>query len=421
MSASDRAPAPAAAGAAAAAFPVEAVRARFPALREAGDRVIFADNAAGAQVPDEVVEGVRAHLAGQNVQRGGRYAASLAVDRKILETRTALAEFVNAAGPEEIVFGLNATNLIRTVVDALRPRLRPGDELVVTELDHEANVGPWIRLERDGVKPRFWKVRDGEARLDFDDLRDLLRGGRVRAVALPLASNACGRVVDVARAASMAREAGALTFVDAVHYGPHGPIDARALGADCLAFSGYKIFGPHAGFLWGRGETLRWLTPARESFIPANAPDAYEAGTQTFEGIAGLGAAMAYLRSLDPAGTLAGAMARIRAYERGLSAALVRGLAAVPGLSILGDPDPAHADQRVPTVSFRIEGVPAAERIVERLAGLGIQARDGHMYAPRLLAAAGFDPEAGVARVSLCHYNTTSEIDRILAAVRQLG
>jgi selenocysteine lyase/cysteine desulfurase len=238
-------------------------------------------------------------------------------------------------------------------------------------------------------------------------------------VALPLASNATGRIVDVARAASMAREAGALTFVDAVHYGPHGPIDARALGADCLAFSGYKIFGPHAGFLWGRGETLRWLLPARDFFIPADPPYAYEAGTQTYEGIAGLGAAMAYLRSLDPAGSLAGAMARVRAYERGLATVLVRGLAAVPGLKILGDPDPAHVEERVPTVSFRIEDV-SADRIVEHLAGLGIQARDGHMYAPRLLAAAGFDPEPGVARVSLCHYNTTSEIDRILAALRQL-
>ncbi len=401
-----------------AAFPVEELRARFPALRRAGDRLVYADNAAGAQVPDEVVEAVRGHLVGRNVQRGGRYAASVAVDRMIHETRAALAEFVNAASPDEIVFGLNATSLIRTAGEALRPGLRPGDEVVVTSLDHEANIGPWIRLERDGVTPRIWGVHGPDARLDLEDLRGLLRGGRVRVVALPLASNACGRVVDVAAAAALAREAGALTFVDAVHFGPHGPIDARALGVDFLAFSGYKIFGPHMGFLWGRGEALRALSPAREFFIPAEPPYAFEAGTQTFEGIAGLGGAMAYLRSLDPAGTLSGAMALIRDYERALSAALLRGLAEMGGVPVLGDADPARAAERVPTISFRMEGATPA-RIVERLAEEGIQARDGHMYAPRLLEAAGIDTETGVVRVSLCHYNTTGEVDRILAALRR--
>jgi cysteine desulfurase family protein (TIGR01976 family) len=400
------------------ALPVEELRARFPALRRAGDRLIFADNAAGAQVPDEVVEAVRGHLVGRNVQRGGRYAASIAVDHVIHETRAALAEFVNAASPDEIVFGLNATSLIRAVAEAMRPGLRPGDEVVVSLLDHEANIGPWIRLERDGVAPRFWGVRGPDARLDLEELRGLLRGGRVRVVALPLASNACGRIVDVAAASALAREAGTLTFVDAVHFGPHGPIDARALGVDFLAFSGYKIFGPHMGFLWGRADALRALSPAREFFIPAEPPYAFEAGTQTFEGIAGIGGAMAYLRSLDPAGSLPGAMARVRAHERGLSAALLRGLAELEGVSVLGDADPARAGERVPTVSFRMEGADPS-RIVERLAEEGIQARDGHMYAPRLLEAAGIDTGSGVVRLSLCHYNTTGEIDRVLAALRR--
>jgi cysteine desulfurase family protein (TIGR01976 family) len=400
-------------------FPVRALRARFPALREAGERLLFADNAAGAQVPDEVVEAVRGHLVGRNVQRGGRYPLSLEVDRAIATTRVALVAFVNASSPDEILFGLNASNLVRTIAGSMRAGLGAGDEVVVTELDHEANIGPWLRLERDGVRPRFWRAHGREARLDLDELRDLLRGGRVRVVAVTLASNVTGRIVDVAAVARLAREAGARTFVDAVHMGPHGRIDARALGVDFLAFSGYKIFGPHAGFLWGRAEVLRALRPAREYFIPEEAPHAFEGGTQNFEGIVGLGAAMAYLASLGTDGSVAAGMERIRAYERGLAAELVRGLASVPGLSILGEPDPSRTEERVPTVSFRIGAVDPA-RVVEGLAARGIQARDGHMYAPRLLRAAGIDPEPGVVRVSLCHYNTADEAHRIVEALRSV-
>ncbi|HSQ60365.1 MAG TPA: cysteine desulfurase-like protein [Acidobacteriota bacterium] len=412
-------------------------RRRFAALRDPSAPVFF-DNAAGAQVPDEVVAAVREHLERRNVQRGGRYDRSRAVDATILAARRRLAAFLNAAAPEEIVFGLNSTSLMRTVAEAIRPRLSPGDRVVVTELDHEANVGPWLRLERSGVEPLWWRVRGGaEARLELEDLEALLREGRVRLVALPLASNTSGRIVEVAAAARLARAHGAWTFVDAVHFGPHGPIDAAALGADFLAFSGYKIFGPHAGFLWGRREILDSLEPAREPFIPPTAPHAYEGGTQNFEGIAGLSGAMHYLASAgadeapepfdaercEPAdaaalgGALRRAMTRVRAYETELGARLLQALVSVPGVSILGDPDPARVASRVPTVSFTISGeTPAA--VVDRLAAAGIQSREGHMYAPRLLRAAGFDPAAGVARVSLCHYNTVEEIDRLAAALR---
>jgi cysteine desulfurase family protein (TIGR01976 family) len=414
-------------------------RRRFAALRDPAAPVFF-DNAAGAQVPDEVVSAVREHLERRNVQRGGRYDRSRAVDAAILAARRRLAAFLNAAAPEEIVFGLNSTSLMRTVAEAIRPKLSPGDRVIVTELDHEANVGPWLRLERSGVEPRWWRVRGGaEARLDLEDLDAILREGRVRVVALPLASNTSGRIVDVAEAARLARAHGAWTFVDAVHFGPHGPIDAAALGADFLAFSGYKIFGPHIGFLWGRRELLDSLEPAREHFIPPTAPYAYEGGTQNFEGIAGLSGAMEYLASADaeeargpvaaercePAdaaalgGALRRSMARVREYETGLAARLLSVVASVPGVAILGDPDPARVASRVPTVSFTIEGATSAA-IVDRLAAAGIQAREGHMYAPRLLRAAGIDPDAGVARVSLCHYNTSEEIDRLAAALRGL-
>ncbi|HTL99758.1 MAG TPA: cysteine desulfurase-like protein [Candidatus Omnitrophota bacterium] len=392
-------------------FPVDALRARFPALREAGDREIFFDNAAGAQVPDDVIDAVREHLVRRGVNRGGLFARSIEVDRQIAAARQAVATFLNARSPEEIVFGLNSTSLIRTVAEAARPLFSAGDRVIVTQLDHEANVGPWLRLERDGVLPLVWKVRGPEARLDLDDLRDLLReaDGRARLVAMPLASNAIGRIVDVAAAARVANEAGALAFVDAVHFAPHGPIDVQALGADFLAFSGYKIFGPHVGFLWGRAESYRRLTPVRDFFIPGEAPYGFEGGTQSFEAMAGMTAALRYVMEIGAG--------RIRAYETELASALLEELRRVPGLSILGDADPARVEARVPTVAFTIErSTPRA--IVERLAERGIHAREGHMYAPRLLEAAGRD---AVARVSLCHYNTRAEISRLGEALRSLG
>ncbi len=421
------------------AFRADRARRRFAALRRS-DAPHFFDNAAGAQVPDEVVAAMREHLEHRNVQRGGRYDRSRAVDAMILATRRRLAACLGAEGPEEIIFGLNATSLTRIAAEAVRSKLRPGDRVVVTRLDHEANVGPWLRLERHGIEPRWWNVRgDADARLDLDDLETMLREGGVRLVALPYASNISGRIVDVAAAATLARAHGAWTYVDAVHYGPHGPIDARAVGADFLVFSGYKIFGPHMGFLWGRRELLDSLDAVREHFIPATAPYAYEGGTQNFEAIAGMAGALHYLataeadappppppaESCDEAGAAAfGAafhrsMARIRAYEIDLAARLVRAVASTPGATILGDADPGRADGRVPTVSFTVRGrQPAA--VVDHLASHGMHARDGHMYAPQLLRAAGFDPDSGVARVSLCHYNTPAEVERLGQALHTL-
>ncbi|HKQ18906.1 MAG TPA: cysteine desulfurase-like protein [Candidatus Eisenbacteria bacterium] len=424
------------------AFPVTSVRSRFPALRDAGDREVFLDNAAGAQVPDEVLEAVRGHLLKRNVQRGGRYRISREVDAQIAETRRLIALFLNAASPEEIVFGLNATSLIRSIADAARPLFKPGDRVVVTNLDHESNIGPWLRLEREGVTPVFWNVRGTEARLDLDDLRAIVADGAgpVRLIAMPLASNAIGRIADVAGASRIARECGAQLFVDAVHFAPHGPIDVQALGADFLAFSAYKIFGPHIGFLWGRAESLRRLAPAREFFIPDQAPYAFEGGTQSYEGIAGMAGALRYLASVgdsDAASASAAArasaaapdqllkplrrgMERIRAYEMSLASALLRELRTMSGITILGDADPEQVEARVPTFAFSIAGRTPRE-IVERLSERSIHARDGNMYAPRLLQAAGFDPEPGVTRVSLCHYNTLAEIARFGEALRTLA
>ena len=399
----------------------ERVRERFPALRAASQREVFFDNAAGAQVPDEVVDAVREHYAKRNVQRGGHYALSRAVDEGIADARRAIASFLNASSPREIVFGLNSTSLIRMVAEALRPRFRQGDRVIVTELDHEANIGAWLRLESSGIEPVFWRVVGGDAgRLDLDGLAGLLRAGagRVRLVALPLASNATGRIIDVAGAAKLAHEAGALVFVDAVHYAPHGLIDVQAMGADFMAFSGYKIFGPHMGFLWGRADHLRMLEPARDFFIPAEAPYAFEPGTQSYEAIAGMAAALRYLASLDGSGSLKRAMASIRAYEATLASYALERFQSVPGMKIYGDT--ASVEERVPTFAFRLGGR-TCSAVVETLCSLGIHARDGHMYAPRLVRALGLDPEDGVCRVSLCHYNTPAEIEWVTETLRTLA
>jgi len=451
---------------------IAGVRSRFPALRETADGEmsageIFFDNAAGAQVPDEVFDAMREYLLRNNVQRGGRYALSKQVDDQLGETRRLLAAFVNARSTDEIVFGLNATNLTRTVAEAFRPTLRAGDRVIVTELDHEANVEPWLRLAANGAEVVFWKLRAPDAVLDVEDLRALVAEpgrGPVRWLAMPLASNATGGIVDVAGAAAVAHKVGARVFVDAVHYAPHGPIDAQALGADFLVFSGYKIFGPHMGFLWGRAEALRELQPPREYFIPAEAPYAFEAGSQVYENLAGMAGAMRYLASLgsadggshtdgshaggsDPsdAGGSAGrgsagrgsagrgsaaapvataslrsAMEKIRDAEAALAAAFLEAVSAVPGFKVIGDTSREPVGRRVPTFAFRITDRHPAE-VAETLALHRIHARDGHLYAPRLVKAIGIDPEVGVNRVSLCHYNTPVEIATFVDVLRTGG
>jgi len=399
----------------------ERVRDRFPALRAASQREVFFDNAAGAQVPDEVVDAVREHYAKRNVQRGGHYALSRAVDESIADARHAIASFLNASSPREIVFGLNSTSLIRMIAEALRPRFRPGDRVVVTELDHEANIGAWLRLESSGIEPVFWRVVGGDAaRLDLDVLAGLLRAGagRVRLVALPLASNATGRIVDVAAAARLAHEAGALVFVDAVHYAPHGLIDVQALGADFMAFSGYKIFGPHMGFLWGRSDHLRMLEPPRDFFIPAEAPYAFEPGTQSYEAIAGMAAALRYLASLDGSGSLKRAMAQIRAYEMTLASYALERFQSVPGLKIYGGV--ATVEERVPTFAITMAGV-APRAVATRLAAANINVWSGNYYALEPMTRLGLEANGGAVRVSLAHYNTEEEIHALGEALGALG
>ncbi len=418
-------------------FPVQMLRRRFPALRSAGSCVFF-DNAAGAQLPDGVIEAVRRHLIEHNVQRGGRYHRSQAVDAMIWHARRQVAALVNARRPEEIAFGMNATSFIRAVSLAIGQTLgqaagQPAgerDEIIVTDLDHEANIATWLALQRMGGKIRWWRMRE-DGCLHSEDLRSVL-GARTRLVACTLASNAIGTVVDVRAAAELAHAAGAEIFLDAVHYGPHGVIDVQAFDCDYLVCSGYKIFSPHMGFLWGRYEALVALPTFREDFIPDEPPGKLEAGTFIYENVAGMAAAVDYLAEL---GSMTGAgnpgasegsprercriaMTAIREYEQILSVALLRVLRAC-GADIYGIGDEGRVGERVPTVCFNIPSVHPAV-VAQAAAAEGIGVRDGHMYSPRLMRRLGLSAESGAVRVSLAHYNTIDEIQRLGALLSWL-
>ena len=414
-----------------AAFPIETVRAAFPALtRPSG--CIFFDNAAGAQVPLGVLDAVNHHLLECNVQRGGRYVKSREVDEMILRARHSIADLVNARDASEIAFGMNATSFIRLVSLAIGQTLGKRNEIVVTDMDHEANVATWLALERGGANFSWWKMRE-DGNLHVEDLIPLV-SSKTRLVACTVASNAIGSIVDVAAAASVAHASGAELFLDSVHYGPHALIDVQAFECDYLVCSGYKIFGPHMGFLWGRRELLEKLPTFREDFIPDEPPGKIEAGTFVYENVAGMDAAVRYLESLGRSiagnagmaksesrrSALQRAFHAIRVYEESLSLEMLRVLNQC-GALIYGLADEDRVGQRVPTLCFNLPNAPPA-RITEELTKRNIFVRDGHMYSPRLMLRLGLAKESGAVRASLVHYNTVQEVrafGRALAEIKE--
>src|SRR5215469_435896 len=313
-------------------FPINSIRLLFPALN-AGDNFIFFDNGAGAQIPQSVLDAVSHHLISRNVQRGGRYRHSQEVDASIQQARESVATFLNAREPSEVAFGMNATSFIRIVSLAIADILGERKEIIVSDLDHEANIATWLALQRRGATFRWWKMRD-DGNLHAEDLQPLL-SSRTRLVACAVASNALGSVVNVKEVARMAHAAGAEVFLDAVHFAPHGVIDVQDWDCDYLVCSGYKIFAPHMGFLWGRFELLEKLPTFREEFIPNEPPVKIEAGTFVYENVAGMNAAIGYLRDMVGAKgagdssesgrvKIVRAMTSIRKYEEELSAGLLK-------------------------------------------------------------------------------------------------
>lgn len=399
-------------------FPSDRVRSLFPALHEE-PRLIFFDNGAGAQVPQGVIGAIHDHLLHRNVQRGGRYNRSVEVDATIARARESVAILINARAPEEIAFGMNATTFLRLLSLAIGRTLATRNEIVVTDLDHEANIATWLQLEREGARIVWWKMREDQ-NLHVEDLKPLLTS-KTRLVTCTVASHALGSIVDVCAVARFAHAVGAEVVLDCVHYAPHALVDVQAFDCDYLVCSGYKIFGPHMGFLWGRFELLKTLPTFREDFIPDVPPGKIEAGTFIFENVAGMAAAVNYLETLGarPGGenenafasrraALVRAMSSIREYEAALSFEMLEALRSA-GAIVYGVADQARVAARVPTFCFCLPHV-APALVTETMADRGIGIRDGHMYAPRLMKGLGVDLDTGVNRASIVHYNTIDEI-----------
>lgn len=409
-------------------FPISWVRDCFPALNS-GDNFIFFDNGAGAQVPQTVLDAVQHHLVSRNVQRGGRYRHSREVDEAIQRARESVAMFLNARDPAEVAFGMNATSFIRIVSQAIAESIRDRSEIIVTDFDHEANVATWLDLQRKGIEIRWWKMRE-DGTLNTSDLEPLL-SSRTRLVACTMASNALGSIVNVKDVARLARAEGAEVFLDAVHYAPHGPLNVQDLDCDYLVCSGYKIFAPHMGFVWGKRAALEALPTFREDFIPNQVPMKIEVGTFVYENVAGMDAAIGYLEELGKRvgpdtppvsrrARLVQGMEAIRAYEASLSRELVKQLSAFDGTTVFGVRDPLQVNQRVPTVCFNLRGV-APRTVSEECASQGIGVRDGNMYSPRLLERLQVPADPGAVRASLVHYNTVDEIQKFAGVLRKIG
>jgi cysteine desulfurase family protein (TIGR01976 family) len=409
------------------AFDVDAIRAEFPALgrEQDGRPVVFLDGPGGTQVPQRVIDAVSSYLADTNANAGGAFATSEASDGMVAEAHAAVADFLGAGSPDEIKFGYNMSTLTLHIGRSIGATLGPGDEIVVTTLDHEANVSTWEAMAADrGVNVRKVDIREDDVTLDLEDLESKL-GSRTKLVAVGYASNAVGTINPVREIVARAHEVGALTYVDAVAYAPHGPIDVRALDTDFLVCSAYKWFGPHLGALYGKAAAF----DALPAFKVRPAHDRFETGTANFEGIAGTLAATEYIRDIGRGSGDAGSSRRdelvagmeaIVDYERVLVTRLIDGLEAIRGVTIHGITDRARIAERVPTVSVSIEGVhPRAA--AEALGRQGIFVWDGDFYATGLIERLGKAESGGVLRLGLVHYNTAAEVDRALEALESIA
>jgi cysteine desulfurase family protein (TIGR01976 family) len=403
----------------------ERIRPRFPALTQevSGRPVVFLDGPGGTQVPQEVIDAMTAYLRHDNANTDGAFATSHRTDHTIRCAREAAADLLGCDA-DEVVFGPNMTTLTFSLARSLGREMTSGDEVVVTRLDHDANVAPWRALEERGVRVHEVDIHEKDCTLDMDDLERKI-GPRTRLVAVTHASNAVGTIPDVRAVIRAARGHGSLVFVDAVHYAPHGPLDVRGLDCDFLACSPYKFFGPHLGLLYGKREHLERLRPYKVRPSHDEAPGRWETGTQSHEALAGLVAAVDYLADLGRGGTgrradLLTAMDRIRRHERRLVERLITGLLRIPGLRFYGIREPKRFDQRTPTVSIRLDGLPPRE-ISRRLGEAGIFTWDGNYYALSLTERLGVEASGGMVRLGLVHYNTAAEVDRTLEALGSLS
>lgn len=404
-------------------------RAMFPALAREHDRqpAVFFDGPAGSQTPQVVIDAIGHYLATMNANHGGPFATSQASDALLDAAHEALADLFAASDPGEVAFGANMTTLTLALSRALARTWRPGDELLVTQLDHDANVSPWVLAARDaGATVRHVRVNPADCTLDLEDLSRQLTP-RTRLVAFTAASNAAGTVNPVAEICRRAHDLGALAFVDAVHYAPHRRMDVAGWDCDFAVCSAYKFFGPHVGVLWGRRRLLTELPAYKVRPAPDDLPGRWMTGTQNHEGIAGVLAAVEYLASLgrrarpdvaDRRAALDAAFDAIRGYETMLAGRLLAGLSELPSVRVWGIADPRRLAERVPTFAITHRRLRPRD-LAEFLAARGVFAWHGNFYALPLTEALGLEP-AGLVRIGLLHYNTPAEIERLLAYLREL-
>jgi len=405
------------------------VRAQFPSLqtRVNGQTAVFFDGPAGTQVPQQVTRAIQDYLLHKNANTSGAFATSRASDQALAAARLAMADFFNCDA-DEVVFGQNMTTITFALSRAIGRELQAGDEIVVTTLDHDANVAPWRALEEKGVVIRQADIREADCTLDLDDLKAKITS-RTKLVAVGYASNAVGTINPVAEITKIAHETGALVFIDAVHYAPHGVIDVKSLDCDFLVCSPYKFFGPHMGALYGKRKHLQSFKPYKVRPASEQIPDRWETGTQLHELIVGVAAAVDYLAEVGSRSQPAAAtrrdslLAAYRAtvpYERTLLTKLIAGLLDIPKLRFFGITDPARFAERCSTVSVRIgDNHPTA--IAAFLGDSGVFTWDGSFYALNLTERLGVEQSGGLLRIGLVHYNTMDEVERLLATLKEFA
>jgi cysteine desulfurase family protein (TIGR01976 family) len=409
---------------------VERLRQQFPALaREAGGRPpVYLDGPAGTQVPQRVIDAIADYLSHRNANHGGLFPTSRESDQMLDRAHQAAADLLGADDPACIAFGPNMTTLTFALSRALSKTWRPGDEIVVTRLDHDANVTPWVLAAQDaGATVRYVDFVRDNCTLDISDFHSKVNE-RTKLIAVGCASNSVGSINPVREICQRAQAVGSLTFLDAVHYAPHALIDVQAWGCDFLACSAYKFFGPHIGILWGKRELLEGLTAYKLRPAADDLPSKWMTGTQNHECIAGVLAAIDYMADLGREASslpelgrraaLEQAYAAIGDYEAALIRRLLEGLGRIEQIQVYGITDPQQLGQRLPTVSItHKELTPAA--LAERLGELGVFVWHGNYYALQITEQLGLEPD-GMVRIGLVHYNTTEEVDHLLRLLAEL-
>jgi len=410
-------------------FNVERVRSQFPSLSRMldGKQAIYFDGPAGSQVPSSVVDRISECMLHHSANRSGRFVTSREVDAIMNQCHQVFCDFVGAASPESIAFGPNMTSLTLQFSRALAKEWRPGDRILVSSLDHDANFTPWVLAAKDaGAEVKVIRIRTSDATLDLASLDELLNE-RTRLVAVTAASNAVGSLTPIREIAKRVHSVGAELFVDAVHMAPHKSMDVTDWNCDYLVCSAYKFFGPHIGVLYGRKDRMQSLIPYKLRPAPDNLPGRWMTGTQNHACIAGAAAAVDYIASLSPIPAdhqnrrerLIDAMSIISNYETELISKLLEGLLSIPRLKVFGITDPHRMSERAPTVSFQVAGAKSIE-VAQRLGDQGVFAWHGNYYALPLTESLGTEP-AGMVRLGCMHYNTLEEVERTLNLLRTMS